>query len=151
MKTERTFKVGKAGETTELREEPLRWMLSLLTRHETDSRSMDTLIELIVNSPHTLHEVGTFRVEFDPDNQPASIVLGERVMGLEEYVEHAGQMCPKCCSKDVESQGAVQSDDDGYWQDVHCNGCGAEWTDTLQLTGYRDLVLATAHEPEAAE
>jgi len=148
MKTERVFEVGKAGETAELREEPLRWMLSILTQHDTHSRSVDTLIDLIVASPHTHHEVGMFRVAFDPDKQPASIVLGERVMGQEEYVEHGGQLCPKCCSKDVESQGAVQSDDDGYWQDAHCNGCGAEWTDDLKLTGYRDLKLATTIEIE---
>lgn len=148
MKTERVFNVGKAGETVSLREEPLRTVMGILCGHEAHSHTVDHLIEVIAKSPHTLHEVGTLRVEFDPDNQPASIVLGERVMGQEEYVEHAGLMCPKCCSKDVESQGAVQSDANDYWQDVHCNGCGAEWTDELALIGYRDLVLAKAPEPE---
>ena len=52
----------------------------------------------------------------------------------QKYLESGGSKCPNCDSTSITGCGPVEMDD-GAWQNVECEDCGATWTDTYTLTG----------------
>lgn len=57
-----------------------------------------------------------------------------------EYVDNAGNKCPKCHAKDcIETGSQFLADVDYAWQDCSCTECGAIWTNHYKLTGYNNL------------
>ena len=58
-----------------------------------------------------------------------------------DYIANKGCRCPVCGnSEDVDLKSAIQADGGIATSEVECAHCGAEWTDTYQLTGYGYLV-----------
>jgi DNA-directed RNA polymerase subunit M/transcription elongation factor TFIIS len=53
-----------------------------------------------------------------------------------EYVESAGQTCPKCFSYQISYHGAFETEGPEGWQNVECESCGATWKDLFRLVGY---------------
>lgn len=56
----------------------------------------------------------------------------------EQYAEDNGTRCP-CCGGAQLSGGFVEIEAGAASQGISCDDCGAEWTDTYVLTGYRNL------------
>lgn len=52
-----------------------------------------------------------------------------------EYVHKHGQVCP-CCQSGSICGGNVIVEGPAAYQEVSCDSCGAEWSDTYALTGY---------------
>lgn len=60
-------------------------------------------------------------------------------MSDSEYVEQGGLKCPYCSSSRIEPTCAPVVETREAWQDIRCAGCGKEWRDRYDLTGYEDL------------
>ena len=62
-------------------------------------------------------------------------------MSQTEYVTNKGCRCPVCGNnEEVDLKSAIQVDGGVATSEVECAHCGAEWTDTYQLTGYDYLI-----------
>jgi transposase-like protein len=53
----------------------------------------------------------------------------------QNYLKQDGVRCPYCNTTDIESLGPAEVSSSGVFQDIHCNGCGRNWTDEYTLTG----------------
>jgi hypothetical protein len=51
---------------------------------------------------------------------------------VEEYIRN-DSFCPWCGSEDITATGSMETDNAIAWQNVECNGCGAEWQDCFNL------------------
>jgi len=60
----------------------------------------------------------------------------------QKYIKSGGSKCPVCDSTSITGCGSIELDD-GAWQNVECENCGATWTDIYTLTGITDLKEAT--------
>jgi ribosomal protein S27E len=56
-----------------------------------------------------------------------------------EYVESKGVRCPYCKSEDIEG-GFVETNAGTAQQNIRCNNCGEEWTDSYTLNGVENFV-----------
>mgnify|MGYP001161685594 CR=1 FL=1 len=56
-----------------------------------------------------------------------------------KYVESKGVRCPYCKSEDIEG-GFIEVNAGVAQQNIRCNNCGEEWTDTYTLNGIENFV-----------
>ncbi len=56
-----------------------------------------------------------------------------------QYVANQGLCCPSCHCTDIEG-GSVNISGVTAEQNVGCNNCNAEWTDTYRLQGFTNFV-----------
>ena len=71
-------------------------------------------------------------------------------MTSKEYISKGGVLCPNCGSWDI-AGGGVDIDAGIAWQEISCNSCNAEWTDTYRLTGYANLRLSAPASPPQSD
>ena len=56
----------------------------------------------------------------------------------EEYKLHSNH-CPCCEESNIEASGYTDYDAGDHTARIHCNDCGARWSDLYELVGYVDL------------
>ena len=66
-----------------------------------------------------------------------SPVMGAMTDG--QYIGRKGCRCPSCGSYNVVSRGSAQIDNGNAYQNVKCEKCDAEWSDSYALNGYCEL------------
>jgi len=49
------------------------------------------------------------------------------------YIEHKGNICPICGSRNIDNVSKCQTDEAIAWQDVECHDCGSIWRDCYKL------------------
>lgn len=50
-----------------------------------------------------------------------------------KYMDHAGNICPYCGSRDISISGVFDADGLHGWQDAVCGNCEKKWTDMYTL------------------
>lgn len=69
--------------------------------------------------------------------------MGKKRFKEKKYLDHSGNICPYCGSRDISNDGDVETDDNYAWRDVICDDCGSTWRDLYTLTGAEEITNNT--------
>lgn len=64
----------------------------------------------------------------------------------EDYLRHAGLICPYCLNNDITADGIPEMDGVSGFMKIVCNNCEREWKDVYQLTGWDEMYIYSQEE-----